>query len=107
MLTTREASAFRGSRITTFDIEQDLPIERYFDAWDGKDEDVMWIMPPPWERSEGSATELLGQPEYSQTGYFGNEGSDAAFYVSASLLITLPPGKASRATRAKRRRAGS
>jgi len=38
--------------------------------------------------------------EYSATDYFGNEGGDSAFYVSAALLIEVPPA-AERAERAR------
>jgi len=57
-------------------------------------------VPGPFEWSRRSrtgegeslpATERLGDLEYSATDYFGNEGGDSAFYVSAALLIEVPP----------------
>jgi len=74
-----------------------LPIEHHARWMErGNDDDVSWIAPPPWQRAKGAdhaepAEKLLGELEYSSTDYFGNEGSDAAFYMSAALLATVPP----------------
>jgi hypothetical protein len=38
--------------------------------------------------------ELLGEPEYSATDYFGNEGSYVSFYAAAAILFDVPPTSA-------------
>jgi hypothetical protein len=92
--TQNETSMFRDTQIDSDEIEETMPIEHHA-TWDQGKEDVTWILPPPWTERHASrsdtAIELLGEPEYSTTGYFGNEGSPAAFYVFASLLVTVPP----------------
>jgi hypothetical protein len=73
-----------------------MPIEHRADWFTG--DDVTWILPPPWvpsKRNDSSrdaqpASEFLGEVEYSATDYFGNEGGEAAFYVSATLLLEVP-----------------
>jgi hypothetical protein len=96
-----------------------MPVDHHAD-WN-TDDDVRWVLSPPWRPSEQPdpsgeaepASELLGELEYSATGYFGNEGGDAAFYVSATLLLEVPPareravmrgGVARKATEQRRRR---
>jgi hypothetical protein len=62
---------------------------------------VTWVVPAPFTdfgalrtaHDAVPATEQLGELEYSATDYFGNEGGDAAFYVSAALLIDVPPAR--------------
>ncbi len=87
-----------------------MPIEHHAD-WDEGD-DVTWILSPPWmpsERHDSSrdaqpAAELLGEVEYSATDYFGNEGGDSAFYVSATLLLEVRPARERAVSRAPQRR---
>ena len=77
-----------------------MPIEHHVGYYKPEqDEDVTWVLPPPWSRDDqGVAAKLLGALEYSATGYFGNEGSDAAFYVSAALLVDVPSARTRRAS---------
>jgi len=92
-----EASIFRDYRLGASELEESMPIERHVD-WNSQD-DVTWLLPPPWRRGADQhpsldavpATQLLGELEYSATDYFGNEGCDTAFYVAAALLLDLPP----------------
>ncbi len=102
--TTKEAAIFRGSQLEEYDLEEAMPIERRTNS--NEPDDVEWIVPPPWERGEGDpfldadpAKDLLGDLEYSATGYFGNEAGDAAFYVSAAILIDVPRARARRRVR--------
>lgn len=105
----RERAIFRWGRLGAGDLEETMPLEHHAD-WDA-DEDVTWIVPPPWvdsERRDASrdaqpASELLGEVEYSATDYFGNEGGDAAFYVSATLLLEVPPARKRAVGKAPRR----
>ena len=87
-----ETAIFDGSQLSGDELEEELPIERHVDHYDG--DDVTWLVPPPWTKSCPSDAEpaqaLLGELEYSGTGYFGNEGSDAAFYSAAALLFDVP-----------------
>ncbi len=39
---------------------------------------------------ESPAWRLLGEPEFSATGYFGNEGGPTEFYAAAMLVIRVP-----------------
>lgn len=95
----RERAMFRRRRLKAFELEEAMPVEHHAD-WNA-DDDVTWILSPPWTVSEDDdasrdaepASELLGEVEYSATGYFGNEGGDAAFYVSAVLLLEIPPAR--------------
>ena len=95
----RERAIFRWQRLGADDLEEAMPIEHHAD-WD-TDDDVTWVLPPPWmpsEQNDGSrdaqpASELVGEVEYSATNYFGNEGGEAAFYVSATLLLEVPPAR--------------
>jgi hypothetical protein len=94
--TPREIAIFDRAQLGASMLEQ-LPIEHHARWMErGNDDDVSWIAPPPWQRAKGAdhaepAEKLLGELEYSSTDYFGNEGSDAAFYMSAALLATVPP----------------
>ncbi len=106
--TESEVAIFDEHRLGARELEETMPIERHVD-WDERD-DVRWILPPPWrERAEGDGTQdaeaarqLLGALEYSATDYFGNEGSDATFYVSAALLLDVPSARARGARRARK-----
>ncbi len=50
-----------------------------------------------WRLRRGvSARELLGEPAYSVTGYFGNEAGDAAFYAVAAIVVDVPSAAARR-----------
>jgi hypothetical protein len=105
----RERGIFQWGRLGTEELEQTMPIEHHTD-W-STDDDVTWVLSPPWMPSDGDdssrdahpASELLGEVEYSATDYFGNEGGDAAFYVSATLLIEVPRARERAVTRATRR----
>jgi hypothetical protein len=99
-VTTRERRLFDQGRVEGYDLEETLPIEFHAD-WSGSD-DVTWLAPPPWESTyrkpkEGRvepAVELLGEVEYSATGYFGNEASYVAFYAAAAILVDVPSAAA-------------
>jgi hypothetical protein len=86
-----------------------MPIEHHADWY--TDDDVTWILSPPWmpsERHDSSrdaqpASEFLGEIEYSATDYFGNEGGDAVFYVSATLLLEVSPARERAVPRAPQR----
>jgi hypothetical protein len=105
-----KGAVFRQRRVGAAELEAAMPIEHHPD-WDAED-DVTWILPPPWmppERPDPSrdaqpASELLGETEYSATDYFGNEGGDAAFYVCAALLLDVPPARVRPGTKAPQRR---
>ncbi|HZL19604.1 MAG TPA: hypothetical protein VFG23_17855 [Polyangia bacterium] len=106
--TESEAAIFDENRLGARELEETMPIERHVD-WDERD-DVTWVLPPPWrERAEGDGTQdaeaarqLLGALEYSVTDYFGNEGSDVTFYVSAALLMDVPSARARGARRGRK-----
>jgi len=106
----RERAIFRQRRLGAGELEEAMPIEHHAD-WDEDDDDVTWILSPPWmpsERHDSSrdaqpAAELLGEVEYSATDYFGNEGGDSAFYVSATLLLEVPPARERAVSRAPQR----
>ena len=74
---------------------------------EGADFDVTWVVPPTFEAGSGEpAMRKLRDCEYSPTGYFGNEGGEAAFYVYAALQVTIPPlGKGGRPRPARARTA--
>jgi hypothetical protein len=104
--THRERGIFRRDRLGASELEGTMPVEHRAD-WSGGD-DVTWVTAPPWMRSAGSgpardaepASAFLDEVEYSATGYFGNEGSYTAFYVSAALLLDVPPARRRAAKRA-------
>jgi hypothetical protein len=88
--TTKEAGVFRSHRLTPFRIESALPIESHVECF-SPDREVHWLAPPlKRDHHGGTATTLLGAPEYSTTGYFGNEGGDGEFYLYGALLVTVP-----------------
>lgn len=93
--TDRERRIFGRGRLDALRIEQELPVEHHAD-WDAED-DVTWVTAPPWIRGQADeaepAADFLNELEYSTTGYFGNEGGHAAFYVSAVLLVEIPPAR--------------
>lgn len=107
--TERESRIFQRRRLGYTKLAETMPIEVDLSGWKAKD-DVTWIVPAPFAdyedrraaRDAVAATELLGELEYSATDYFGNEGGDAAFYVSAALLVDVPPGGERGATRPRR-----
>jgi hypothetical protein len=109
--TDRERAIFRWRRLGAVELEKAMPIEHHAD-WYAND-DVTWILSPPWmpsERHDSSrdaqpASQFLGEVEYSATNYFGNEGGEAAFYVSATLLLEVPPARGRAVTRGARRAA--
>lgn len=106
--TEKEKRIFHRRRLDAFDLEEALPIERTIETWPSN-EDVTWVIPPPWKYVDPEdraddvdvAAAFLGAPEYSATGYFGNEGSDAAFYVAAVLLVDVPSASKRRRARSK------
>lgn len=107
--TEREARIFQRRRLGYTKLTETMPIELDLSDWKAKD-DVTWIVPAPFADFEprrsaedsALATELLGDLEYSATDYFGNEGGDAAFYVSAALLLDMPLARDRGATGPKR-----
>jgi hypothetical protein len=109
--TQREAAIFRRRQLGASTLETSIPIEHDASGW-GREDDVTWVLLPPWADDEDAlaeaepTTEFLGALEYSATGYFGNEGSDAAFYVAAALLITVPPARERAGVRVRRARRG-
>jgi hypothetical protein len=97
--TARERAIFQRDQLGLWRIEEMMPIEHHSDFF--AEDDVTWVLPPPWESSEAGepsadaepAADFLGELEYSSTDYFGNEGGDAAFYVSAAVLLEVPPAR--------------
>ncbi len=88
--TERERAVFRKRRITDADLTDALPIER-----GARHDDVCWVVAPTGDerggRRKGNAPgAFLGAAEYSEYGYFGNEGSDGVFYLHGALLIEVP-----------------
>ena len=94
-----------GDQVDAYDLEQALPIRRRVE--DGADR-VRWVIAPPAFNCAARSPKPVGDDgenphadapalahfhscEYSDTGYFGNEGSDTDFYVYAALLATVPP----------------
>ena len=95
-----------SDRMDPGDLERALPIRASAeaDAMFG----VTWIAPPPAfnlgvyepvamsaaaKRNpdpEHPAIQQIHACEFSNTGYFGNEGSDTEFYVYAALKIDIP-----------------
>jgi hypothetical protein len=106
----RELRIFQAQRLKASRLEDVMPIEHHVDWHSG--DDVTWITAPPWERSETAepsadaepASAFLSEIEYSATNYFGNEGGYAAFYVSAAILIDVPPARARTGKKAARSR---
>ena len=96
----REKKMFAQKRLNGSSLERRLPIAFHAD-WNHAD-DVSWLVRPPWvstypEPADGRpepAVELLGQPNYSATDYFGNEASEASFYAAAAILFDMPPTSA-------------
>ena len=92
-----EKKIFGQKRLETARIEAKLPVE--FHAQFDDADDVAWLVRPPWvsryrEVPDGRpepAVEFLGEPEYSATGYFGNEACDASFYAAVALVCEVPP----------------
>jgi hypothetical protein len=86
-LTHNEESLFRRDRLRTNHMEDMLPVTVNDD-----DDEVWWVVDParsPTGSAHGQGR-FLGDPEFSSTGYFGNEGCDGTFYLDAALLIDLP-----------------
>jgi hypothetical protein len=123
---TPKAQRKMGRRMDPWKLEKALPIVGPAD--EDRDFGVTWVVRPPSFNfaprkpapmssadtespdPEAPAVLLFHQGEYSGTGYFGNEGSDTAFYVYAALHVTVPPfGEGPRRAKAKpskRSRAG-
>lgn len=98
-LTAREEFAFRTDRLSLYNMERELPV-----TVNDVDDPVCWVVDPTERaKARGSlARKLLGSPEFSETGYFGNEGSDGTFYLDAALLLDLPtPGARARLLKAR------
>lgn len=88
--TEKERAVFRKHRITDSDLTNALPIER-----GAARDDVDWVIAPSGDESGGKRKgnapgAFLGVAEYSEFGYFGNEGSDGVFYLHGALLIDVP-----------------
>lgn len=96
----RERKIFEQKRLKGSSLEQKLPFE--FHSGDHNPDDVTWLIRPPWisaypEPADGRPepeVELLGEPEYSATDYFGNEASYAAFYAAAAIIFDVPKSSA-------------
>lgn len=96
----REKQIFSQKRLKGSILERKLPIE-FHAGWSHPD-DVTWLVCPPWESRYGKPDDgrpepkvtFLGQPEYSATDYFGNEGGDTAFYAAAAILFEVSPASA-------------
>lgn len=99
-VSAKEKQMFAQKRLKGSILERKLPIELHAD-WN-HDDDVTWLVRPPWvssyrEPADGRpepGVELLGQTEYSATDYFGNEASDVSFYAAAAILFDIPPTSA-------------
>lgn len=114
--TEREARIFGRRRLGADRLTETMPIERDFSGRNVKD-DVTWVQSPPWIRKwrgddadpeeplSQPASDLLGRIEYSATDYFGNEGGDSTFYVSAVVLIVVPSARERRAAKTRAERA--
>lgn len=92
-LAAADLKLFRARQLTPDELEA-LPLAQ--SAWEPGDRSV-WLFAPPWSyRNDGRPDALLaprrlvGEVEYSATGYFGNEGSDLAFYVAGALHLEIP-----------------
>jgi hypothetical protein len=109
--TARERTIFQRDRLGLSRIEETMPIEHHADFY--SEDDVTWVLPPPWGDSAEDtpspdaepASDFLGEPEYSATDYFGNEGGHAAFYVSAAVLLEVPPARKRAVAKSARARA--
>lgn len=107
-VSAREKEIFTQKQLEKWDLEDTLPIEFHADY--KKPDDVRWLVRPPWvsayrEPADGRpepARELLGEVEYSVTGYFGNEAGDAAFYAVAAIVVDVPSAAARRRFAAER-----
>lgn len=96
-------------RMDNEDLERVLPILAEIDQAEGS-HGFHWIAPPPsyvsgprngdaFEDPDSPAVEHLHDCEHSATGYFGNEGGDASFYVYAALHLRIgPPAQRATAT---------
>jgi hypothetical protein len=104
----REKEIFTQKRLERWDLEDTLPIDFHADYQ--HPDDVTWLVRPPWisaypKPADGRpepARELLGEVEYSETGYFGNEAGDAAFYAVAAIVAEVPSASARRRLAATR-----
>jgi hypothetical protein len=93
---TERGLASIDDRVTPDDLEAAFALETDAWSWDG-DTDVTWLLDPPWTWKKARPDVIapaaldLGHVEYSATGYFGNEGSEASFYVGGALLVEVVP----------------
>ena len=82
-------AVFDDERVTADAIDQAFDVEER-----PNDQRIAWLTHAldGYERKADreAAREFLGAPEYSDTGYFGNEGSDGEFYLHAALLAKVP-----------------
>jgi len=103
--TARERDSL-DDRLDSYELEEALPVQGAADS--PNDFDVRWVVPPPqfnltFKKPEAMSAEQADNPtpdrpavqhfhgcEYSATGYFGNEGGDADFYVYAALHVEWP-----------------
>lgn len=92
-----------GGRVAAWDLEEKLPLSENEGQGDPK---LIWVYSPPLfneshqlykEGQHGGpifedvpALEYLYECEYSNTGYFGNEGGPVDFYLYAALHVTVP-----------------
>jgi len=96
---TKSEKSRMGSRLDPTRLERALPIRR--NVAELRDSEVTWIDPPPETESVSPDADTKGDTgtaaaarlhscEYSETGYFGNEGSEVDFYTYAALHIEIP-----------------
>lgn len=90
-----EQDIFKQSELVADHLEQTLPID--FRAGRGQRDDVTWLLPPPWitrrrdtfDGQPDPETRLLGEVDYSISGYFGNESAPSSFYSTAAILFDV------------------
>ncbi len=87
--TPAERAVFHDDRISGSQIEHKLPVEGTPDQVD-----VQWLTNPvrgtSARRTRRRRRSSSGRRSTLETGYFGNEGSDAEFYLHAALRVDFP-----------------
>lgn len=99
-VTASEKKMFTRKRLEGWDLEEKLPLEARVSF--NHPDDVTWLGRPPWSCTYGMprdgrpepAVDLLGETEFSETGYFGNEASYVSFYATCAILLDVPPKSA-------------
>lgn len=99
-VTVSEKKMFTRKRLEGWDLEEKLPLDARV-SFNHADY-VTWLGRPPWGSTYGipndgrpePAVDLLGETEFSETGYFGNEASHVSFYATCAILLDVPPKSA-------------